>query len=203
MKHAYLMALFSHPQGMGGKFATRMMNVFHQELYQSVLKQLHAQKGLILDIGFGNGYLMKSCVDNLSGVTMYGLEISEDMLNNCGQRFKDDIKKGLLHLQKGSVECMPYETMLFDCVYSLNTIYFWETLQQGLQEIYRVLKQGGICILSFYDPSYLKDMPFIGDQFRTQEKQTVINVMEDLKFNIIQVEIIKKGKAYTIVGQRR
>lgn len=146
---------------------------------------------------------MKSCVDHLSKVTMYGLEISDDMIRTCEQRFKKEIEKGVLHLQKGNVEEMPYDDMMFDCVYSLNTIYFWETLQLGLQEIHRVLKQDGICILSFYDPSFLKRMAFVGNQFKTQEKQTVIDIMEDMDFHILQVDTIKKGNAYTIVGKRR
>lgn len=53
MIRSYMMSLFSHPHGIGGKLATRMMNVFHQEMYQSVLKHVSTNQGMILDLVMG------------------------------------------------------------------------------------------------------------------------------------------------------
>jgi SAM-dependent methyltransferase len=44
---------------------------------------------------------------------------------------------------QGSAEKLPYEDGKFDLVTAVETVYFWSNLPNCLQEVRRVLKQGG------------------------------------------------------------
>ena len=44
---------------------------------------------------------------------------------------------------QGSAEKLPYEDSKFDLVTAVETVYFWPNLPGCLQEVSRVLKQGG------------------------------------------------------------
>jgi hypothetical protein len=44
-----------------GKISTKTMNIINQEQYTSVLENLNlVSNDIIMDIGFGNGYLIKN-----------------------------------------------------------------------------------------------------------------------------------------------
>ena len=46
-------------------------------------------------------------------------------------------------ITQGSAEKLPYEDGKFDLVTAVETVYFWPNLPDCLQEVRRVLKQGG------------------------------------------------------------
>ena len=53
-----IVSQFRRPTGFGGRCATRVMNIMNRAQYHRVLKELPLQ-GRILDIGFGNGNMLK------------------------------------------------------------------------------------------------------------------------------------------------
>ena len=51
---------FGNPNGVGGIISTKIMNIINQRQYYSVLENIELEpNNNILDIGFGNGYLIK------------------------------------------------------------------------------------------------------------------------------------------------
>ena len=44
-------------------------------------------------------------------------------------------------LDKGNISKLNYHNDFLDYIYTVNTVYFWEDLNQGYSEIYRVLKK--------------------------------------------------------------
>lgn len=66
------------------------MNLLNQKQYQCVIRLFNKlTPGVVLDIGFGNGYLLKRLGESqiYTGETnFYGIEISEDMLKAAYKR---------------------------------------------------------------------------------------------------------------------
>ena len=73
-------------------------------------------------------------------------------VESAQRRFKEAIKRGKLEIRWGSAMELPYEDDLFNSVFHTNCYYFWPSLEQGISEMKRVLKPGGIMLTGlFYD----------------------------------------------------
>ena len=73
-------------------------------------------------------------------------------VESAQRRFKEAIKRGKLEIRLGSAMELPYEDDLFNSVFHTNCYYFWPSLEQGISEMKRVLKPGGIMLTGlFYD----------------------------------------------------
>ncbi|MCH5271759.1 MAG: class I SAM-dependent methyltransferase, partial [Lachnospiraceae bacterium] len=97
----------------------------------------------VLDIGFGNGYL-DALIYRKEQCTIYGIDISEDMVKLASEKNQKGIENGDIHFAVGDCCDLAFENQAFDIVVTMNTIYFWNDTIKGLQEIYRVLKDGGV-----------------------------------------------------------
>jgi len=108
----------------------------------------------ILDIGFGNGYLINKLLGQKVPVKIYDIEISNDMLHKVTSKNNGNIENGVLELCLANINNTSFENNLFDTVYTINTIYFWDDLEKCFSEIKRILKPNGIlnnksyCIIS-------------------------------------------------------
>jgi ubiquinone/menaquinone biosynthesis C-methylase UbiE len=53
-----------------------------------------------------------------------------------------------MELKQGDVTALPYPDQSFDIVYSLHSIYFWQSPVNCLKEIKRVLKPDGLLAIT-------------------------------------------------------
>jgi len=92
----------------------------------------------LLDIGIGTG--LSSIKFAKIGLKVYGLDISEDMLNACRiKSFTEDLK--LYNILEDKI---PYESNSFDHVISCGVLHFIGELSSLFSEIKRVIKKEGI-----------------------------------------------------------
>ena len=92
----------------------------------------------ILDAGAGTGALMDSLAD-LGEV--WGCDISPEALGFCR-------KRGLSRLVQCSIEQMEFADASFDVVTSLDVIEHVEDDQRAVGEMYRVLRPGGVAVVT-------------------------------------------------------
>ncbi|MCL2712714.1 MAG: class I SAM-dependent methyltransferase [Methanomassiliicoccaceae archaeon] len=143
---------FGNPSGIAGRFVTFIMNRMNGPLYNAVLNEVG--NGLdVLDIGFGNGYMLKKLLKNTDS-KFFGIDISDDMVRLAGKKNKKYVAGGRLTLAKASVEEIPFENG-FDVVYTINTTYFWNDLNAGIEEIHSKLRDGGVLIIVCYTKQML------------------------------------------------
>lgn len=106
----------------------------------SVLPHLEGQH--VLEISFGSGYLLTRFAGRFES---YGVDYNAAMVSIARENLAD---RGLgAHLQRAEVEHLPYRAESFDTV--VNTMAFsgYQDGERALQEMYRVLKQGGRLLL--------------------------------------------------------
>lgn len=99
----------------------------------------------ILDIGCGKGFLLYEISQLVSGVEIYGIDISDYALAHS----KEEIRE---HLQVGNANELPFQSNYFDFVYSITTLHNLcnYDLQKSLREIERVGKNNKyICVESY------------------------------------------------------
>ena len=132
----------------------------------------------VLDVATGTGDFAIAIAKKLSqGSEIVGIDLSEQMLEVGRQKVPRNIA-----LQQGDVECLDFEEDSFDRVSVAFGVRNFEHLEQGLSEMYRVLRPGGklvILELSYPDNPFLLGcfnlyalhfLPFIGGLISGQKE---------------------------------
>ena len=190
------------PEGFGGAVATKMMNFMNYELYRAVEKFVCKNDGAkILDIGFGNGKMLKNLSRKLDA-KLYGIDISEDMLDKALEKNKDSVNLNQMMLVQANVADLPYNDDFFDTVYTINTVYFWNDMPKAFEEILRVLKNGGNFVCGFYGKEYLDRLAYCDEGFEKFTPQHIRSMARENGFHNVKVKIIKEGKAYCLIGTK-
>jgi ubiquinone/menaquinone biosynthesis C-methylase UbiE len=198
----YVAGNFRNPNGIGGKIATIIMNIINRSQYNIVLKNISIKPtDVVLDIGFGNGYLIKKLFKENINSKIYGIEISRDMLNKVIAKNKQKIYSGTLRLFLENINKTSFEDNLFDKIYTVNTIYFWNDLDKCFSEIKRTLKQNGIFINAFYDKKHLDKIIFSKYGFNKYTMEEVKIITEKNGLRIIETIEIAKNKSYCIISK--
>ena len=193
---------FGNPNGIGGKITTKIMNIMNQKQYKTVLKNINLEpNNIILDIGFGNGYLIQKLFKQNIPVSIYGIDISKDMFDNVISKNKQYVNNGNLKLFVEDIGKTSFENNMFDKLYTINTVYFWNDLEKCFSEIKRILKINGIFMNVIYTKEHLDKIMFSKYGFRKysvgeMEKITIENGME-----IIETIEIIKNKSYCIISR--
>ena len=100
----------------------------------------------VLDVATGTGDLAINLVK--SGASeIIGLDISEGMLEVGKNKIKVKKLDHIISMVKGDGENLPYQEGYFDAITVAFGARNFEDLEQGLSEIYRVLKPGGIFVV--------------------------------------------------------
>lgn len=107
----------------------------------------------MLDVATGTGDLAFEALKRLNPDSIVGLDLSEGMLSKARVKAKDrNIAK--IEFVKGDSERIIFDDQEFDAVTVAFGVRNFENLEQGLSEIYRVMKPGArVAILEFSKPA--------------------------------------------------
>lgn len=93
---------------------------------------------IILDLGIGTG--LASIKFFKIGLKIYGLDISDDMLNVCrAKSFAEELKRHNLAVNK-----IPYNDAYFNHIICSGVFHFLSDLENIFSEVARIIKKGGI-----------------------------------------------------------
>lgn len=195
----YIGSQFAKPQGFGGRISTLFMNMLNKKQYSVVVRLIkELSPASVLDIGFGNGYLLHKLSQN-NNADFYGIEISEDMLQQAIDKNKKCIDNNKMHLTIADVSDMKFEDETFNFVYTVNTVYFWKNLENCYTEIHRVLKSGGVFANVFYSDKWLDALRYTQYHFTKYSTNELINRVKKMGFSKVELREIQKKKAYCLV----
>lgn len=118
---------------------------FWKKWIKKVIPHIRGKK--ILEISFGNGYLMTQYASDKYEI--YGIDYNEKMLEIAIKKMAE--KKIKAHLSRGNVEKLPFPDNSFDTV--INTMAFtgYPDGDKALIEMKRVLKKNGSILLVDFD----------------------------------------------------
>jgi ubiquinone/menaquinone biosynthesis C-methylase UbiE len=108
-----------------------------------VLDMLDSETGLILDIGCAAGAEFEPLLAR--GFQVVGMDYSPEMLRLAQQRFGQSAS---VRICRADAEALPFPDASFDHVVCLGVFEYLSTYDRSLQEIHRVLRPGGVAILS-------------------------------------------------------
>ena len=138
----------------------------------NLLKSDQPQK--ILDVATGTADVAIEAAHRLSPEQIVGVDISAEMLEIGRKKVQRKGLQEIITLEQGDSENLPFPNNTFDALTVAFGVRNFENLEQGLREMYRVLKPGGkVVVLEFSKPTifpfrqlyhfYFKNiLPFIG-----------------------------------------
>jgi ubiquinone/menaquinone biosynthesis C-methylase UbiE len=149
------------PSGLLAKLTGNRMNKSNALLYQLTLNNLNLKNGdKVLEVGFGNGKHFSDFNTKAENLQITGIDHSPEMVHEAIINNKAFFASGRLNVLVGSSDRMPFDNNSFDTIFCVNVIYFWENPSAHLQEVYRVLKPGGIFCAGFRPKENLSKFPF-------------------------------------------
>ncbi|GAC1362132.1 MAG: hypothetical protein NVSMB44_16950 [Ktedonobacteraceae bacterium] len=102
----------------------------------------------ILEIGFGTGRAIELMAQQATRGYIAGIDLSHAMLHAASHRNARSIKAGLVELKYGDVAAIPFTDQRFDKLLSIHSLYFWPERADIMTELARVLKPGGMLVLT-------------------------------------------------------
>ncbi|MDR1181595.1 MAG: class I SAM-dependent methyltransferase [Bacteroidales bacterium] len=197
----YIAKQFGNPSGFGGTIIHFIMNKQNLRQYNAVQDNIRIQStDIILDVGFGNGYLIKKLLEQ-NPQKIYGIEISQDMLKKVSRKLKHLISEDKLNLCLADVKRVPYNDAFFDKICTVNTLYFWDDIESSFAEIKRTLKPNGIFINVFYSKEILDKMHHTQYEYSKYSLDEITGMTEKSGLKVIQIVEIQKGVSYCIIAK--
>lgn len=114
-----------------------------RSLYPIILKKLsEIPYQTALDLGCGTGEMMKRILQQDKSKNLYGIDLSEKMLDVAKEKLGNDAT-----LVLGDSEHLPFSDSFFDVVYCNDSFHHYPAPDNVLSEVYRVLKTHGTFIM--------------------------------------------------------
>ena len=176
----------AHPQGEKGIEIGEMMNATNIGM---TLESIHAlmieDNEHILEIGHGNAGHLKSFLKIAKDLKYTGIDISETMhqeAKNLNIEFKNQADFVLYEGKK-----LPFEDKVFDKIFTVNTVYFWENPIDFLNEIYRVLKRNGTFVRTFGQRDFMAKLPVTAYNFKLYNNDEMEELISKSHFKRMKI----------------
>jgi SAM-dependent methyltransferase len=194
---------FRKPAGLFGRYIIKTLRK-NQPEYDELDPLLKLNRGdTVLEIGFGLGQGLHDFAEKYE-CTFHGIDFSRLMYSKTCKLNRENLKRGKVILHCADFDKYHFENDIFDCIYFLNVIYFWEQTFSRLKKIFSILRLNGKVIIFMADAEYFRDNKISEDKstvFFLHGINDVIQVMEEIGFRSIETkEHSKEKKCYYITG---
>jgi len=126
---------------------------FYDKIYQQIEKYIYKNRGVkVLDIGCAYGFMLKRFPNHFK---KYGLDVSKHAIEIAQKRHPE------INFKVGEIEKkLPYQTNFFDVVIINDVIEHLKYPEQALENIYSVLKKGGILYITTPNLNFIRKTIF-------------------------------------------
>jgi ubiquinone/menaquinone biosynthesis C-methylase UbiE len=189
---------FGNPRGLLGRMMLVSMDKEHLPMAEWGFRQFEMpQKADILDIGCGGGYNIQRMLKRCPEGKIVGYDISKESVKKARAVNKGE---GRVEIHQGSVEKMPFRKERFDLITAFETVFFWPDTEGNMQEVYRVMKPGGLFVVinNYGDPKidWEKKIPCM----KRYTAEEIGDFMENAGFT--DITISKKDNLFCVFGKK-
>lgn len=167
------------------------LNSFEKDEILKMFRDLKGKK--VLDLGCGTGRLIRD-IRNYGG-TVIAVDISEEMLKIVEKKYPD------VEMVCADAKNLPFNEGEFDVVVASFLIVHLKTLEQVFAEVYRILKDGGIFIVTNINQRKAPKLKINGGDKIVitsyyHRPQDVIKALEGAFFEIEKEKFVEEGNAW-------
>lgn len=134
-----------------------------EHLHRYAIAAEYVKGKVVLDIACGEGYGSNLLSKSASAVT--GIDIDVNTINKASKKYSSNNLKFI----QGRVEAIPAPDNSFDVVVSFETLEHSFDHEKIFSEMKRVLKPGGLLIISTPEKKYYTDLPGSHNSFHLKE----------------------------------
>ncbi len=118
-------------------------------LYRKILSKLKKfqPNGLLVDIGCGSGNLIVRIAEKFQNLELFGVDISEDIIQLAKQRALDKSVDEKIEFKIGTAESLPFSDHSVDFIISTLSLHHWSDPLKVIEELHRVLKNNGTLLI--------------------------------------------------------
>lgn len=187
----------SHPKGEFGLEVAKNMQMTNIGMIKSAINALEiSANNKVLEIGHGNCEHLPLILEQSKNVGFYGLEISETMKAEAELKNKAYLKNQTVQFKLYDGENIPSTNHFFDRIMTVNTLYFWKSPLQFLEEIYRVTKPNGVFVIAFAQKQFMEDLPFVKEKFQLYNNHDLSELVSKSSFELFNIT----DEAETVTG---
>jgi trans-aconitate methyltransferase len=143
---------FGRPHGPLGRLIGRGMARSNAEFSRWVMQQVseHYQgdPGRIAELGPGPGIGLQEALQRFGAASVWGVDLSPEMLLQSRKRNQADSRNGRLTLVRGDATALAGAAPL-DLVVANHVLYFWHEPTDELTVIHGFLRPGGLLALGY------------------------------------------------------
>lgn len=140
------------------------------ELVEEVCLRYVTIGSSLLDVGCGTGHL--SYILSQRGFSVIGVDHDPEMIAYAERKFSTGDEK--IKFLNANAEALPFETNSFDCIVAVSLMGCISLPEKVLREFYRVLRKGGIAIITFTNSnSFLLKINFYLNQICQKRSESV------------------------------
>lgn len=172
----------ANPDGEKGIEVAEMMNATNISMTLESIKSMELNPAdHILEIGHGNAGHLEQLLKHTDNLSYTGLDISETMRNEAAEKNKAFRNQAEFMVYDG--RNIPFEDRYFDKIFTVNTLYFWISPLDFLNEIFRVLKDNGTFVLTFGQKDFMENLPFTSHGFQLYTNNDVQKLISKSEFS--------------------
>ena len=194
---------YAKPRGIIGASIGEIMVRQHQEEMKWTIDILDVQAGeAFLELGTGAGHAIAYLLSQKDAKHVTGLDLSKTMVRSATFRNRQAIQANRATIQQADLNHLKLLHETVDGIFSIHTIYFWESVDQTLQELHRALRPGGRFVLKYCDGK--AGIEWLDLQKRIE--QEFIPLAEQAGFKeivLIRGPIIRSFHTVALVGYKR
>ncbi|NMH29489.1 class I SAM-dependent methyltransferase [Flavobacterium silvaticum] len=132
-------------------------------LHRYAMALMLSEGKTVVDIASGEGY--GSAILATKAATVIGVDIDAQAVAQASKKYR----RNNLEYRTGSAAAMPIDDQSVDVLVSFETIEHHDQHEEMFREIRRVLKPGGLLIMSSPDKKYYTDIPKRNNPFHIKE----------------------------------
>ena len=132
---------------------------FDQEIFFDSLASLELKKrNRILELGVPPTTYLPYLFEQAQELKYFCLDTVKERIAEAKIIHKDLFKTEKVLFSHYDGKQIDYVKNFFDRILVLNDICFWKDPKAILDELYRILQPGGVCIISFFEAEYFNDV---------------------------------------------
>ena len=188
------------PSGNNGIEMGINMNESNMQMILETIDFLDIHKeNSILELGPGNAIHVAGVFEKQELINYHGLDISETMYKEANKLNKQLTKEKPVEFKLYNGIDIPYSDNYFDRIMTVNTVYFWSEPVKMMEELARCLKPNGICIITFTDKDFMKQLPFVGEKFKLYGENDIKILAAKSKLTLLETKRLT-GKVKSKIG---
>ena len=141
----------------------------------------------VLDIGIGNGRILANYLQNAKKSVIYGVDISEKMVNVCKKKFQKNPAVAKLAVHDFSKSKLPFDTT-FDFISAIRVLKYNRNWADMIGKISRMLNSEGITVFCMPNRYSLNIFSFHRTPFYRTSKTELGNICKRYNLEILEIE---------------